>query len=37
MDVVVSRPWHKKTTEALGSRPDQIQHSYDMEPETPVS
>lgn len=29
-------PWDKKTTDGLGTRPDQIQNSYDMEPETPV-
>lgn len=34
---LVEAPWSKKTTDRLGTRPDQIQHSYDMEPETPVS
>ena len=34
---LINAPWDKKTTDGLGTRPDQIQHSYDMEPETPVS
>jgi short-subunit dehydrogenase len=34
---LIEAPWDKKTTDGLGTRPDQIQHSYDMEPETPVS
>jgi short-subunit dehydrogenase len=34
---LIAAPWSKKTTDGLGSRPDQIQHSYDMEPETPVA
>ncbi|MGO9380749.1 MAG: hypothetical protein ACLP4W_01305 [Mycobacterium sp.] len=34
---LIEAPWHKKTTDGLGRRPDQIQSSYDMEPETPVS
>jgi hypothetical protein len=33
---LIEAPWGKKTTDELGSRPAQIQHSYDMEPETPV-
>jgi short-subunit dehydrogenase len=34
---LIEAPWGKKTTDGLGTRPDQIQHSYVMEPETPVS
>jgi NAD(P)-dependent dehydrogenase (short-subunit alcohol dehydrogenase family) len=34
---LIEAPWDMKTTDGLGTRPDQIQHSYDMEPETPVS
>jgi hypothetical protein len=34
---LIEAPWTKKTTDGMGSRPDQIQHSYDMQPETPVS
>ncbi|MDH6247383.1 NAD(P)-dependent dehydrogenase (short-subunit alcohol dehydrogenase family) [Mycobacterium sp. OTB74] len=34
---LIDAPWHKRTTDGLGNRPDQIQHSFDMEPETPVS
>ncbi len=32
----IEAPWHEKTTDGLGSRPDQIQDSYDMDPETPM-
>ena len=32
---LINAPWDKKTTDGLGTRPDQIQHSYDMEPEPP--
>jgi NAD(P)-dependent dehydrogenase (short-subunit alcohol dehydrogenase family) len=32
---LIDAPWHKKTTDGLGSRPMQIQNSYDMQPETP--
>jgi short-subunit dehydrogenase len=31
---LIEAPWHKKTTDGLGTRPDAIQNSYDMEPET---
>ncbi|GAA4749216.1 hypothetical protein [Actinomycetospora chibensis] len=34
---LIEAPWDKKTTDDLGTRPPQIQGSYDMEPETPVS
>lgn len=34
---LIEAPWGMKTTDGLGTRPVQIQHSYDMEPETPVS
>jgi hypothetical protein len=30
----IEAPWHKKTTEGLGTRADGIQNSYEMEPET---
>jgi hypothetical protein len=33
---LIDAPWHKRTTDELGTRPEQIQHSFDMEPETPV-
>jgi hypothetical protein len=31
---LIEAPWHKKTTDGLGTRPAGIQASYDMEPET---
>ena len=31
---LIDAPWHKKTTDGLGTRPVGIQNSYDMEPET---
>jgi NAD(P)-dependent dehydrogenase (short-subunit alcohol dehydrogenase family) len=31
---LIEAPWHKKTTDGLGTRPGAIQNSYDMEPET---
>lgn len=34
---LIEAPWGMKTTDGLGSRPAQLQHSYDMEPETPVA
>src|SRR5271155_522444 len=30
-------PWQRKVTDGLGTRPQTLQNSYDMEPETPVS
>ena len=33
----MTAPWDKRTKEALGKRPDAIQSSYDMQPETPVA
>jgi short-subunit dehydrogenase len=30
-------PWQRKVTDGLGTRPQAIQNSYDMKPETPVS
>ncbi|GAB3838033.1 SDR family NAD(P)-dependent oxidoreductase [Dactylosporangium cerinum] len=30
-------PWDRKTTDGLGTRPGQLQASYDMEPETPIA
>lgn len=32
----IMAPWDKNTKDGLGKRPDTIQSSYDMEPETPV-
>jgi len=34
---LIEAPWHQKTTDGLGTRPDALQNSYRMEPETPVS
>jgi NAD(P)-dependent dehydrogenase (short-subunit alcohol dehydrogenase family) len=34
---LIEAPWHKRTTDGLGTRPDALQNSYGMEPETPVS
>ena len=34
---LIMAPWGKKTTDGLGQRPQQIQNSYDLEPETLVS
>jgi hypothetical protein len=33
---LIDAPWHEKTTDELGTRPDALQNSYRMEPETPV-
>ncbi|GAA2373956.1 SDR family oxidoreductase [Dactylosporangium salmoneum] len=30
-------PWDRKTKDGLGTRPGQLQASYDMEPETPIT
>jgi hypothetical protein len=30
-------PWQRQVTDDLGIRPQTLQNSYDMEPETPVS
>jgi NAD(P)-dependent dehydrogenase (short-subunit alcohol dehydrogenase family) len=30
-------PWQRKVTDGLGTRPQSLQNSYDMQPETPVS
>jgi NAD(P)-dependent dehydrogenase (short-subunit alcohol dehydrogenase family) len=30
-------PWQRQVTDDLGTRPQSLQNSYDMEPETPVS
>ncbi|MEV8518117.1 SDR family oxidoreductase [Dactylosporangium sp. NPDC051484] len=30
-------PWDRKTKDGLGTRPRQLQASYDMEPETPIT
>jgi short-subunit dehydrogenase len=30
-------PWARKVTDGLGTRPQALQNSYDMQPETPVS
>lgn len=34
---LVEAPWSRKTTGGLGQRPDKLQASFDMEPETPAS
>jgi len=34
---LVEAPWSRKTTDGLGQRPDKLQASFDMEPETPAS
>lgn len=34
---LIMAPWDRRTTDGLGSRPQQIQSSFDMQPETPVS
>lgn len=34
---LIEAPWDMKTTDDLGTRPSQIQGSYDREPDTPVS
>jgi len=34
---LIMAPWDKKTTDGLGTRPDEIQSSYDMDPETLVN
>jgi short-subunit dehydrogenase len=31
---LIEAPWHKKTTDGLGTRPDSIQNAFDMNPET---
>jgi short-subunit dehydrogenase len=31
---LIEAPWHKKTTDGLGTRPEAIQNSFDMSPET---
>ena len=30
-------PWDRTTKDGLGTRPRQLQASYDMEPETPIA
>ena len=30
-------PWQRKVTDGIGTRPESLQNSYDMSPETPVS
>jgi len=34
---LIEAPWHKKTTDGIGTRPDALQNSYRMKPETPAS
>jgi NAD(P)-dependent dehydrogenase (short-subunit alcohol dehydrogenase family) len=34
---LIEAPWNRKTKDRLGERPDNLQASFDMEPETPVS
>jgi short-subunit dehydrogenase len=31
---LIEAPWHKKTTDGLGTRPHSIQNAFDMKPET---
>jgi hypothetical protein len=33
---LIAAPWERKTKEALGKRPANLQASYEMKPETPV-
>jgi hypothetical protein len=33
----IEAPWNRKTKDALGKRPDKLQASFEMKPETPVS
>lgn len=33
---LIEAPWHEKITDGLRTRPDALQNSYRMEPETPV-
>jgi hypothetical protein len=34
---LIEAPWNRKTTDGLRKRPDNLQASFDMKPETPVS
>jgi len=34
---LIEAPWNRKTKAGLGKRPDNLQASFDMKPETPVS
>src|SRR6478672_3324981 len=34
---LIEAPWNRTTKDGLGKRPDNLQASFDMEPETPVS
>jgi NAD(P)-dependent dehydrogenase (short-subunit alcohol dehydrogenase family) len=34
---LIMAPWDRKTRENLGKRPDKLQKSFEMKPETPVS
>jgi len=34
---LIEAPWNRKTKDRLGERPDNLQASFDMQPETPVS
>jgi hypothetical protein len=34
---LIEAPWNRKTRDGLGTRPDNLQASFEMEPETPVS
>jgi hypothetical protein len=33
---LIEAPWHRKVRDRLGTRPEKLQASFDMEPETPV-
>jgi hypothetical protein len=34
---LIEAPWSRKTKDGLEMRPDKLQASFDMKPETPVS
>ena len=34
---LIAAPWDRKTKDGLGKRPDNLQASFEMKPETPVS
>jgi hypothetical protein len=34
---LIEAPWNKKVKDGLGTRPESLQKSYEMKPETPVA
>jgi hypothetical protein len=34
---LIEAPWNKKVRDGLGTRPESLQKSYEMKPETPVA